>query len=82
MKKICYIRGISKGGSVVYEGSKTGKTYRFYYNNPCLIVGEEVDEKDVYELLQKVKREMGSCGCSGGGSKRETTYPMFALRNF
>ena len=82
MKKLCYIRGISKGGSVIYEGPETGNVYRFYHNNPCLTVGEEVDEKDIYGLLQKFKREMGDCGCKSGGGKKEVTYPVFELRNF
>jgi len=94
LKKLCYIRGISKGGSVIYEGSETGNTYRFFFNDPCLkivpspsngqSIGErEVDERDIYELLQKVKVQRGSCGgCGGGGSKKAVTYPVFALRNF
>ena len=82
-KKICYIRGISKGGSVVYEGPETGNTYRFFHNAPCLVIGEEVDEMDIHGLMQKVKWEMGSCGkCQGKGGRRGTSYPVFSLRNF
>jgi len=83
LKKLCYIRGISKGGSVIYEGPETGNIYRFYHNAPCLIIGEELDERDIHGLLQKVKIQRGSCGgCGGGGGKKAVTYPVFALRNF
>lgn len=85
---MCYIRGISKGGSIVYEGPETGNTYRFYYNDPCLKVAKaptgerEVDERDVHGLLQKVKVERGSCGGCGGRGRQTTTYPVFSLKNF
>jgi hypothetical protein len=80
VKKLCYIRGISKGGSVIYEGPETGNTYRFYHNAPCLVVGEEVDERDVYGLLQIVKRELGGCSKCRKSKRVETTYPVFALK--
>lgn len=81
-KRICYIRGLSKGGRYIVEGDKTGKKYEFTFNKPCLEIGTEFDENDVYGFLQKVKRELGSCGgCGGKGGKKEVTYQVFALRN-
>lgn len=78
-KRLCYIRGISKGGAYIIEGSKTGKQYQFTFDKPCLEIGTELYESDVYDLLQKVKRDLGGCGCHDRG-KKEVTYPMFAVR--
>ena len=79
MKKLCYIRGISKGGAYITEGPETGRQYKFTFDKPCLEIGSELDERDVYSLLQKVKREMGDCGCHNK-RKTEQVYQMFAVR--
>lgn len=80
-KKLCYIRGISRGGAYVTGGPETGNKYKFTSNKPCLEIGPELDERDVYNLLQKVKREMGSCStCNKRSGKKETVYPMFAIK--
>ena len=80
-KALCYIRGISKGGAYITEGPKTGRKYRFTFVKPCLEIGIELDEQDVYDLLQKVKRELGVCSTCNKGGKKEITYSMFAVRN-
>lgn len=82
-KKICYIRGLSKGAVFVVAGA-SGQEYRFTFDKPCLEIGTEVNEHDVYGLLQKVKRELGKCGnCKDrkGGGKAEQVYQMFAVRD-
>lgn len=80
MGSLCYIRGISRGGSYITEGSETGRRYEFTFDKPCLEIGTELDERDIYNLLQKVKRDMGGCNCHNRSGKKEVVYPMFAVR--
>lgn len=81
-KKMCYARGLSKGAKYIVEGTETGRKYEFTFDKRCLEIGTEFDERDVYEFLQRVKRQMGSCGkCGGRAGKKEVTYQEFELRN-
>lgn len=80
MGKLCYIRGISKGGAYITEGLETGRKYKFTFSKPCLEVGTELDERDVYELLQKVKKDLGGCNCNNRSGKKEVIYPMFSIK--
>ena len=82
-RRVCYIRGLAKGATFVIAGQETNKEYRFTFLEPCIDISPDgVDERDVYGLLQHVKRELGSCGCqSGNKQQKEKVYQTFALRN-